>query len=50
MSLVDWAKNGWLRPHKPTKEEINNPMEIVEHDLKDTSAKGLSVVKPQFML
>jgi hypothetical protein len=42
MSLADWAKNGWLRVHKPTKEEISNLLEIVERDLKDTSAKGLS--------
>jgi hypothetical protein len=42
MSLPDWAKNGWLRPHKATKEEISNLLEIVERDLKDTSAKGLS--------
>ena len=22
MSLADWAKNGWLRPYKSSKEEI----------------------------
>ena len=42
MSLADWAKNGWLRPHKTSKEEIANLLEIVERDLKDASAKGLS--------
>jgi uncharacterized protein (UPF0332 family) len=42
MSLAEWAKNGWLRAHKPTKEEISNLLEIVERDLKDASAKGLS--------
>ena len=42
MSLADWAKNGWLRPHKSSKEEITNLLEIVERDLKDASAKGLS--------
>ncbi len=42
MSLADWAKNGWLRPHKISKEEIANLLEIVERDLKDASAKGLS--------
>ncbi len=42
MSLADWAKNGWLRAHKPTKEEIKNLLEIVERDLKDVSAQGLS--------
>lgn len=35
-------ENGWLRPHKPTKEEVANLLEIVERDLKDTSAKGFS--------
>lgn len=42
MSLDSWAKNGWLRAHKPSKEEISNLLEIVERDLKDASAKGLS--------
>lgn len=42
MSLADWAKNGWLRAHKPTKEEVANLLEIVERDLRDTSATGLS--------
>ncbi len=42
MSLADWAKNGWLRPHKSSKEKIPNLLEIVERDLKDASAKGLS--------
>mgnify|MGYP001015561633 CR=1 FL=1 len=42
MSLDEWAKNGWLRPHKPSKEEITNLFEIVDRDLADVSAKGLS--------
>lgn len=42
MSLSDWAKNGWLRSHKTSKEEIGNLLEIVERDLKDAAAKGLS--------
>jgi len=42
MSLADWAKNGWLRPHTPTREEIANLFEIVERDLKDATAQGLS--------
>lgn len=42
MSLSDWSKNGWLRAHKPSKEEISNLLEIVERDLKDATAKGLS--------
>lgn len=42
MSLADWAKNGWLRSHKPSREEIGNLLEIVDRDLKDASAKDLS--------
>ena len=42
MSLSDWHKNGWLRPHKASKEEIANLLEIVERDLTDATAKGLS--------
>lgn len=40
--MSDWHKNGWLRPHKASKEEIANLLEIVERDLTDATAKGLS--------
>jgi len=42
MSLADWEKHGWLRPHKPSKEENTNLLEIVDRDLNDALAKGLS--------
>ena len=42
MSLVDWAKNGWLRQHKTSKKEIEDLLSIVERDLKDASAKDIS--------
>lgn len=35
MSLETWAKNGWLRPHKITRQEIADLIGIVERDLKD---------------
>ena len=38
MSLGQWAKNGWLRPHKTSAREIADLLEIVDRDLKD--AKG----------
>ncbi len=41
MSLTDWEKNNWLRPHKTSKQEINNLFEIVKRDLED--AKRLDV-------
>ena len=42
MSLADWSKNGWLRPHKSSKEEVENLLEIIERDLTDATAKELS--------
>lgn len=42
MSLDEWLKNGWLRSHKSSPEEITNLLEIIERDLKDASSKGLS--------
>src|SRR5438067_13632827 len=35
MSLEQWAKNGWLRPHKSSKQEIADLLAIVDRDLKD---------------
>ncbi len=35
MSLEQWAKNGWLRSHKPSAREISDLLEIVDRDLKD---------------
>jgi len=42
MSLESWAKNGWLRPHKTSKEEIRNLLQIVDRDLQDSQSKELS--------
>ena len=42
MSFEDWVKNGWLEVHKSSKEEIANLLGIVERDLKDSKAKGVS--------
>jgi hypothetical protein len=35
MSLEQWAKNGWLRSHKTSRQEISDLLGIVERDLKD---------------
>jgi hypothetical protein len=42
MSLERWAANGWLRRHAPTREEIAGLLSIVERDLRDAAAKGVS--------
>jgi len=35
MSLETCAKNGWLRPHKITRQEIVDLLGVIERDLKD---------------
>src|SRR5436190_18294274 len=42
MSLEQWAKNGWLRPHKPSRREIAVLLEIVDRDLKDAEEGDIS--------
>jgi len=42
MTLSDWEKNGWLKPHISSKQEIGNLLAIVERDLKDAGQVELS--------
>jgi hypothetical protein len=35
MSLRDWAKDGWLRPHRTTPDQIAAQLALVDRDLKD---------------
>ncbi|MBE7501869.1 MAG: hypothetical protein HS113_16505 [Verrucomicrobiales bacterium] len=35
MSLQQWAANGWLRPHQPSPQEIQDLLAIVRRDLAD---------------
>jgi len=42
MSLNDWEKNGWLKVHQTSREEIQNLLRIVKRDLKDSQVKGLT--------
>ncbi len=41
MSLNDWHKAGWLRPHQTSKRQIADLFAIVDRDLED-AARGLS--------
>jgi hypothetical protein len=36
MSLKDWAKSGWLKPHKPTKQQVAAIFGVVDRDLADS--------------
>jgi hypothetical protein len=42
MSLADWERNGWLTAHRTSSSEISDLLAVVERDLADSKAKGLS--------
>ncbi len=42
MSLQQWLQNGWIRRETVTLAEIQQLLEVVDRDLADARAKGLS--------
>jgi len=42
MSLADWERNGWLTAHRTSGSEIRDLFAVVERDLADSKARGLS--------
>ena len=36
MSLSDWAKNGWLKPQAPSRNQIAKIFTVVDRDLEDS--------------
>lgn len=42
MSLVEWQKNGWLRPHQPSISETTELLAVADRDLQDCLSEGLS--------
>lgn len=42
MSLSGWERNGWLQRHKPSPNEIRDLLAVIERDLADSAAEGLS--------
>jgi hypothetical protein len=42
MSLADWERNGWLGAHRTTAAEIRDLLAVVDRDLADSAAEGLS--------
>lgn len=42
MSLDDWYKNGWLKKHQTSREEIDNLIAIIERDLRDCTNEDVS--------
>ena len=42
MSLSDWEGNGWLQSHKSSPNEVRDLLAVVDRDLADSAAEGLS--------
>ncbi len=42
MTLTEWQNNGWLRPHKSSRNEIEGLFSIVDRDLNDAISIDLS--------
>ncbi|MBI3272990.1 MAG: hypothetical protein HYZ53_28635 [Planctomycetes bacterium] len=42
MSLKQWADNGWLRVHASSPQEIEGLLSIIDRDLRDAGASGIS--------
>jgi hypothetical protein len=42
MSLADWERNGWLTAHRTSQSEIRDLLAVVDRDLADSAAEGLS--------
>jgi hypothetical protein len=42
VSLSDWERNGWVTAHRTTPREIADLFAVVDRDLADSKADGLS--------
>jgi len=42
MSLEVWIKNGWLREHKTSPQEVTGILDLIERDLTDASRAEIS--------
>lgn len=42
MSLSDWERNGWLTKYQTSANEIRDLLQVVDRDLADSAAEGLS--------
>jgi len=38
MTLDDWLKNNWLKPHKSSATEVGKLLQKVERDLREASS------------
>lgn len=42
MSLRDWVRDGWVSPHKSTRDEIHTLLGLADRDLATCATKGLA--------
>ncbi|MDA3885802.1 MAG: hypothetical protein PF638_09430 [Candidatus Delongbacteria bacterium] len=42
MTLKNWESNGWLKSHSTSKQEIEQLLQIVDRDIKDSKQTDLS--------
>ena len=42
MTLQSWLHNDWLKPHKTSRNEVSDLFALIERDLADCQAAGLS--------
>jgi hypothetical protein len=42
MTLKQWRDNGWLKPHKTSRQEVGNLLAIVRRDLADAQKRDIS--------
>ena len=42
MSLSEWERNGWLKPHSTSREEVQNLLKIIERNLQDCQVENVS--------
>ena len=42
MSLQDWHRFGWLKPHETSFEEQSNLLAIADRDISDAESVALS--------
>lgn len=42
MSLQDWHKFGWLKPHNTSFLELSNLLAIADRDIADAESEALS--------
>ncbi len=42
MSLQDWHKFGWLKPHQTSLQELSNLLAIADRDIADSESADLS--------